>query len=396
MTARRSEAGFTLMEMMVATAIMLTVTGAVFQLMNPAQGTFQAQPEAADMQQRMRVGVDTLTKDLIMAGAGTYLGSTGGALYNFMAPVLPYRSGDVNPAPGTFSNSTISIIYVPPTPSQTSISDPMPKKASELKVEAQANCPPKKADQLCGFKEGMRVMLFDSSGAWDPITITNVQDEALHLQYDGELSVAYQKGAQITQVATHTYYLKADNATKLYQLMHYDGQKTDLPVVDNVVKLEFEYFGEPQPPQLLPNVSLVAGSVGPWTTYGPKPPALGASGGHGWPNGENCLFLVNADGKHAPRLAVLDATASQVKLEPGILTDGPWCPTSTYAERFDADLLRIRRVRVKLRVQAGVDSLRGPAGVLFTRAGTSTSAERFLPDQEIRFDVTPRNMNLGR
>jgi len=41
-------------------------------------------------------------------------------------------------------------------------------------------------------------------------------------------------------------------------------------------------------------------------------------------------------------------------------------------------------------------ALRGPAGVLFTYGGTSTGGARLVPDQEIRFDITPRNMNLGR
>ncbi|MBI1873146.1 MAG: hypothetical protein HYS05_04550, partial [Acidobacteria bacterium] len=47
-------------------------------------------------------------------------------------------------------------------------------------------------------------------------------------------------------------------------------------------------------------------------------------------------------------------------------------------------------------VQASEKSLRGPAGTLFARAGTTTSGERYLPDQEVQFDVTPRNLNLGR
>jgi len=41
-------------------------------------------------------------------------------------------------------------------------------------------------------------------------------------------------------------------------------------------------------------------------------------------------------------------------------------------------------------------SLRGPAGILFAHGGTATSAHRYVPDQEIRFDITPRNLNLGR
>ena len=35
-----------------------------------------------------------------------------------------------------------------------------------------------------------------------------------------------------------------------------------------------------------------------------------------------------------------------MKLTAGQLTDGPWCPNATSTNRFDADLLRIRKVRV--------------------------------------------------
>ena len=69
--ASRAERGFSVIEMLVSTAIMVSVTGAIFSVMNPAHGIFAAQPEKSDMQQRMRIGVDTLYKDLVMAGAGT-------------------------------------------------------------------------------------------------------------------------------------------------------------------------------------------------------------------------------------------------------------------------------------------------------------------------------------
>ena len=79
-----------------------------------------------------------------------------------------------------------------------------------------------------------------------------------------------------------------------------------------------------------------------------------------------------------------------------MLTDGPFCPDSTSASRFDADLLRIRKVGVLLRVQVPSSELRGPAGVLFRNAGTGFSSRMMVPDQEIRFEITPRNFNLGR
>ena len=50
------ERGFTLVEMLVSTAIMVGITGAIFALVDPARGTFRQQPEVSDMQQRLRVG----------------------------------------------------------------------------------------------------------------------------------------------------------------------------------------------------------------------------------------------------------------------------------------------------------------------------------------------------
>jgi hypothetical protein len=187
-----------LVETLMAAAITITITGAVFSLVAPIEGTFQAQPEVADMEQRLRVAVDSLTRDLLAASA-----------------VLPYRAGPANPdPPESFFTDRITTILTTPF-------DPMP--------------------------------------------------------------------------VTRTYYLRTSDAT----LMQYDGDRTDLPVVDHVVSLAFEYVGYP----------------------------------------------------------------------------------------------RTRRVRVTLRVEAAAASLRGPAGLLFARAGTSTAAERFVPDREMQFDVAPRNID---
>lgn len=224
----------TLSELLVAMAIMLGLMGALFGVTTPELGVFDVQMELSDMQQRLRIGVDTLAKDLLLAGA----------------PVMPYRVGQRNndPDAGVFyRHDTISLVSAP----------------------------------------------------WEGATIRS-----------------------------HTYYLRSDIPTGVFQLRHYDGAESDLPVVDHIVKLEFEYFGADN--SLLPSTTL---------------------------------------------------------------QDGPWYPDLADAHRFDTDLLRIRRVRVALRVQSARAALRGPAGMLFAHGGTA-SMGRFLPDREIQFDISPRNLNL--
>src|SRR6185295_12356025 len=91
--------GFSLLEVVISTGLMLVVMATVFTMMHPAQGAFAAGPEVADMQQRLRVGADTLSKQLIMAGAGAYQGRHAGPLDYYFPSVLPFRQGATNDDP---------------------------------------------------------------------------------------------------------------------------------------------------------------------------------------------------------------------------------------------------------------------------------------------------------
>jgi hypothetical protein len=103
------------------------------------------------------------------------------------------------------------------------------------------------------------------------------------------------------------------------------------------------------------------------------------------------------DRDHLPRLGTLGGGGrTYVELMPAVLTDGPWCPDGIAPNRFDADLFRVRKIRVTLRVQSALASLRGPAGPLFLKGGTARIGLRSVPDLEVQFDVTPRNLSLDR
>ena len=361
--ALAGEAGYSLVEMLISTAIMLVVTGAIFTLMNPAQGNAQAQPEVADIQQRMRVGTDVLFKEIMMAGAGPYQGPVTGSLVNFFASIVPRRVGDVNADPvvgaGSFTTDKITLTYIPNSYSQTTLSAAMPSQSAELKVTDQPNCP--SGQELCGFTEGMDVLIFDTQGNYDTFTITQVQDAAAHLQHRGQdLNYSYGVGASVTQVVSHTFYL--NRATN--QLIQYDGHLNETPLVDNVVDLRFDYFGD---------------TVGPTQ---PKPP-LGVA---------NCLY--DAAGNFLPRPTLAATDGSLAALTSAMLSDGPYCGAGD--NQFDVDLLRVRKVRVTLRMQAASASLRGNDPTRFVNRGTAVGGDRYVPDYQTQFEVTPRNLNLTR
>ncbi len=391
----QDDPGFSIVELLIAMAVTLCVMASTLSLVSDVQRGFASEGERADMQQRLRVATDAVSGDLLMAGAGAFQGTRAGPLDFFFASVLPGRQGASGAdVAGTFKADTVTVLYVPPAgAAQTTIRQSLSPQSGSVSLNIDAGCPPN--DSVCGFAAGMDVIVYDDTASYDTFRVTSAQAGSLQLQHtmlDGTQS--YAPGAKIVEAASHTYYLKAAAATDTYQLMHYDGVSSDVAVVDHVVGLTFEYFGEPYPPVLLKPVTE---PTGPWTTYGPKPPARDVRS-TAYPAGENCAFQLDAAGlQHVPRLGFLgDGTMTLVKLIETQLTDGPWCPDGTSPHRYDADLLRIRKIGVTLRVEAALTALRGPAGVLFSHAGTSRAASRWLPDQEVRFEVAPRNLNFGR
>ena len=388
-----AESGFSLIELLLATLVMITVTGAVLGLLNPATGAFSTQPEIADLQQRVRVAASSLERDLAMAGGGEFPGLSAGPLDRYVAPVLPYRVGMTGAdTPGTFRSSVITVAFVPPSPAFTRVVRVRAGAGADKIVDMQPACGGLRVDARCGFEDGMRLLVYEPEGRWDTAVLTSAEDAALHMDHPSSLAGAYDAGGAVaSELRLKTYYLATDRATGTPQLMQYDGSLTDMPVVDNVVKLELQYWGTAFPPQLMP--PLPPAGERPRTTYGPVPPPIGRASATTWPDGENCVFAV-ADGEHVPRLAALSG-GPLVELTSAMLADGPWCPDETHAMRYDADLLRIRRIGVTLRVQVAAAWLRGPSSSLFMYPGTARTP-RYVPDHEVRFDVAPRNVNLRR
>jgi prepilin-type N-terminal cleavage/methylation domain-containing protein len=388
----RPHGGFSLTELLLAMALMLIVTGAVFAVLNPAEGRFATELEAVDMDQRLRVAADTLTRDLLLAGAGIDSGSRPGPLNGWFPAILPFRRGAVNDdVAGTFRRDAVTLLYVPAGAAQSTLAAAVGPGQHTLRVDQHTGCP--SASPLCGFSAGMTVLVFDATGSFDTFTLTSVTGAAGELRANrpgGTLSTTYRAGSQVAEAIQRTYYLKTDRSADSYQLMRYDGStNAGAPVVDHVVGLEFEYFADPHPPTLLKTVTEPNGL---WTTYGPAPPPPDVEQ-RPFAAGENCIFTIDPrSGMHRPRMGSLRGGAL-VPMGAGELADGDvWCPHGSDPRRYDADLLRIRAVVAMVRIQSASAAFRGPAGVLFRNGGISGNAHRFLPDREIRVRISPRNL----
>jgi hypothetical protein len=364
----KRQIGHSVIELLVAMALTVLLAGAVFALTRPSERALSLHGEEADLQQRLRVAAETVTRDLLMAGAGAYQGSSLAALNYSFAPLLPFRVGAIGAdPPGTYRSDVVTVLYVPSTSSQTTTASELSSASTEFSVNSGPGCP---SGQLaCGFHAGDTALVVDGHGGFDTFTVTGINGSggswSANRPADGASSI-YTAGSTIVKVVQRSYALKTDHARGLRQLAVYDGgSNPDAPAVDHLVGFSVEYFGDPQPPVL---TKPVTEPIGPWTTYGPSPPAEGLQTTT-YAAGENCAFTFDAlAGQHVPRLGVLGGDPIRpgpIALSRAQLTDGPWCPDTTHVNRFDADLLRVRQVVITLRVEAASEALRGPAGPLF-------------------------------
>ena len=163
------------------------------------------------------------------------------ALSYFFAPVMPNaRGASGRPAGGTFRTDAITLLLVPATTAQHH-RRPDAGELGRVEGDRRSQLPAKRRPAV--RVQGGHV----DSDLRRKRLVRPVHDHrgpergAAPAAQSRWLGKAYDAGAKVVQIRSHTYYLKTDVATKTYQLMHYDGADGDVPVVDNVVGLEFDY-----------------------------------------------------------------------------------------------------------------------------------------------------------
>jgi prepilin-type N-terminal cleavage/methylation domain-containing protein len=347
--------GYGLIEMLIATAIGCVLLGVLLQFAVSAHTSAGVQSEVADIQQRLRVALESMRHDLMFAGAGPSRGPDRGPLARVCPPIIPARTG-LSGADSelSFHSDRISIVYVPDDAAQSKLAADMPTAASPIAIDGAApGCRPASG---CDFLTGADTLIYEPAGvggAHEVFSVSAVDVATNTLTPAAALSRAYSARARVAAVVHRTYYL--DGSGK--RLMVYDGARSDVPLVDHVVGLNFAYYVDPNPAAI-------------------AAPAPGES---------NCAYA------GSPPVSLLTdlGGAAPKALTAGLLTDGPVCGESPHL--FDADLLRIRRVSVTIRVEAESAEFRG-RGSAFATFGVSRGGGRIVSDLKTTIDVTPRNM----
>ena len=355
------DAGFSLIELLGALALTMVVTGAATGFIHHASSAASAQPAAADVHQRARVAADVLFRDLVQAGAGIESDAAAGSLARFLPPVMPRRIGlrGADTA-DTARADVVTVLSVPAGSPQSRLSAPLGAGSSMLMLTAQAQCATGRP--LCGLVASDTALAVNPSGHFGLFELLSVGPGAGQTrELDAAPAHAFQPGDHVAASRVRVYYHDAARR----QLRAYDANQSDLPVVDDVGGLSGSVAGDPAPPS--------------W----PRPE----------PGTANCLY--DDSGAAIPGLVDLRVPGggSIVPLPLGLFRDGPWCGQGGL--RYDVDLMRVRRVMIEVRLQAGRDALRG-TGTAYAVAGTSTSGLRAAPDFALHFDVAPVNLQVVR
>ena len=369
----RGARGATLIELLVALTLLGLAMSVVAALTIPVLAAFEAEPAAADAQQRARSTLQVLIDDVQRAGTG-FLHDTDAGPGLGLPALWPdaLRTGAWAVSP---SAKTLTTWHAPRGAAHGLTRVALGAGAAVVPLARPAFC--SAVTPTCGFATGDEVVLFLPHGRFAVATIAQVE-APLDLHLTSPLTEAWPAGSTVAAVTAHTYEERADPATGLAQVVRRLGSGPPTPVVDFVRRFDVEWIAAGGAPR----VHLAPDGSEEHATGAPAPPPAGVAVDAAWPAGENCAFFRDAGGGAHWRGAA--GGGAPAPLAAAALGDGPWCPSPAAPVRWDADLARIDAVRVVISIAVAVDTLRPAAALgLARRPGA-----RLVPD--LVLDTTVR------
>ena len=286
-----SARGFSLIELLVACALVAIIGAAVASLVAPLGAVLERTETTGQLEPAGRTVLEDVLADIREGGSDPAVGRPERALARVVARAVSLRGlgSDEFARPG----AAVRVIRVPHLAAQGLLSAGVAGGDFVLPLDTVVRCaggPP-----ACGFLPGDAALLYNGATA-QRVTIEDIGDAFVRLR--APLPTPFAAGAVLAEVVSNTYGTRA-TADGSRQLVRISTNGAEQPLLDNVSEFE-------------------------------------------------------------------------------ILPDA-------------IDPFRVRSIAIRLRLEAASPELRGPAGYLFRRAGTSTNPRRWVPDVELRARVALRN-----
>jgi Tfp pilus assembly protein PilW len=230
--------GFTVVEMLIALGIILSIAGTVASLVPPARAVFDRVPADLDLQQRGRTAIDVLSQALRSAGKDVAATAGLGSLADILPALTVADSADGG---STFRSITV---IVPVLNGAQGVSEAAQSTSAAAITLATSPCPNVK--DVCGFVTGTTAVIADGNGARDVFVVASTSAGARRLTPNHALSRAYPAGSAVVEVDADTFKL-ADQADGSSSLIRQTAAGAIQPIVDFIDELTFTVSGDAVP-----------------------------------------------------------------------------------------------------------------------------------------------------
>ncbi|MDH4158173.1 MAG: prepilin-type N-terminal cleavage/methylation domain-containing protein [candidate division Zixibacteria bacterium] len=209
----RNQRGLSLLEVIIALAVMGVVTIAIFQLYITQHKNYMTQDDISVIQQNARSSIDEIARNVRMAG------------HEIPAGLEAIAAANTDP-------DTITVIYNA-SGCDTYLSDAMPQPSAELKCATDVSC----------FSEDQWVYIYEpDSGGGEWFEITEVQIGSRHIQHNTmTLSKCYGKDAIMVGLEMVKFFIDNTTDPDHPNLMVQRPGQTPQVFAEDIIDLQFRY-----------------------------------------------------------------------------------------------------------------------------------------------------------
>jgi hypothetical protein len=223
-----SARGFTLVELLLAAALTLGVSGVVAALAVPARDAVQRGVAHDEMAGGARAALDLLIADVRDAGAGSALLRTA-RLPDLLPVITPLA--DLDSGLAVTTGSAVRVVTVPRGAAQGALRDPAGAGAAAIRL---ATAPCTALSPACGFAAGMPAVLADDASA---AMVTMTATAGPILTFAPVLPGPFPAGASVAEIEQILYGVR-DEADGSSTLVRISSGGAEQPLLRHVVDFQ--------------------------------------------------------------------------------------------------------------------------------------------------------------